>query len=86
MTFSEAKDKDLLPPVTGFNLMILEMLLIATVVKVERRPIILMPSDRRLAPSSSDVVDVSPDFFDKLQATIIRSSNLSKAGLTILRI
>jgi len=62
--------------------MISEMLLIATVVKVARRLIILMPSDRWLAPSLPDVVDVSPNFFDELQTAHMRSSIVVKSHTT----
>ena len=84
MTFSQAKGKVLLPPVTGFSFMISEMLLIATVVKVARRLIILMPSDRWLAPSLPDVVDVSPNFFDELQTAQMRSSIVVNESYNIM--
>ena len=84
MTFSQAKGKILLPPVTGFSFMISEMLLIATVVKVARRLIILMPSDRCLAPSLPDVVDVSPNFFDELQTAQMRSSIVVNESYNIM--
>ena len=72
------------PPVSGVSCMILDICWIETVANMEMRSNILVESNRWLAPSSPDVVDVSPNFFDDLQTAQMRSSIVVNESYNIM--